>query len=335
MNKFNYKSIYAQNFKQFIAMKREFGYLSVRIEWVFLELDSFFENKQVKSVGITRSQIEEWKSTRINDASNTFYAKFSLLSQFCKFMCKNGVDCYIPRLPSSPTGNNFTPNIFTHKEMLDIFQACDRFELFDRKMSSPLFMIPAIIRMLYATGLRISEALSLKNRDIDFEKRCAYVRKSKNGDERMVPLSETLIIVLNEYLHYRNRLPLSGLNEGKCPFFINLKGSSCGSNLIYRWFKKSLTICMIPHQGNHKGPRVHDLRHSFAVHSLVKMAKTGADLYYALPLLATCLGHKSLTSTEHYVRLTAEMYPDLLKDENGICAHVFPTTIKITDDGNN
>jgi integrase len=57
---------------------------------------------------------------------------------------------------------------------------------------------------------------------------------------------------------------------------------------------------------------VHDLRHTFAVHSLVKMAKSGLDLYYSLPLLSTFLGHRSLSATDQYVRLTAEMYPDLL-----------------------
>ena len=335
MNKFNYQSIYAPYFKQFIAMKREFGYLSLRIEWVFLELDNFFLDRNVKIIGITKEQIEEWRSTRINDAPNTFYAKYSLFSQFCKFMCKTGIDCYIPRLPSSPANNNFTPNIFTNKEMADIFQACDHLELFDRHMSSPLFMIPAIIRILYGTGLRISEALSLKNKDVDFEKCCLYVRKSKNGNERMVPLSESLVKVVSDYLHYRDQIPLTRLNEDDCPFFVTLKGSSCHSNLIYRWFKKVLTICVIPHQGNHKGPRVHDLRHTFAVHSFVKMAKTGLDLYYALPLLATCLGHKSLISTERYVRITAEIYPDLLKDQKGICAYVFPEINKITNDGNN
>ena len=261
MNKFNYQSIYAPYFKQFIKMKRGLGYLSLRIEWIFLELDNFFLNEKTKIIGITKEQIEQWRSTRINDAPNTFYAKYSLFSQFCKFMCKVGIDCYIPRLPSSPPNNSFTPNIFTHKEMQDIFWACDQLKLYDRHMSSSLFMIPAIIRILYATGLRISEALLLKNEDVDLEKMCLYVRKSKNGSERMVPLSETLLVVIKDYLHYRNKIPLTHLNKNDHPFFVNLKGKSCSSNLIYRWFKRVLTTCKIPHQGNHKGPRVHDLRY--------------------------------------------------------------------------
>jgi site-specific recombinase XerD len=65
------------------------------------------------------------------------------------------------------------------------------------------------------------------------------------------------------------------------------------------------------------------------------MAKSGLDLYYSLPLLSTFLGHKSLSATDQYVRLTAEMYPDMLKDEKSICVYVFPKINTLTYDGNN
>jgi len=64
------------------------------------------------------------------------------------------------------------------------------------------------------------------------------------------------------------------------------------------------------------------------------MAKSGLDLYYSLPLLSTFLGHKSLSAPDHYVRLTAEMYPDLLKDEKGIGIFVFPKSKNLAYDGN-
>jgi integrase/recombinase XerD len=64
------------------------------------------------------------------------------------------------------------------------------------------------------------------------------------------------------------------------------------------------------------------------------MAKSGLDLYYSLPLLSTFLGHKSLGATDHYVRLTAEMYPDLLKVQNGIGTYVFPKSNNLVYDGN-
>lgn len=77
---------------------------------------------------------------------------------------------------------------------------------------------------------------------------------------------------------------------------------------------------------NDTGPRLHDLRHTFSVHALAGMAESGIDLYCSLPILSTYLGHQSLEATNAYVRLTAEMYPGLLKDVDFICLNVFPKT---------
>jgi integrase len=332
MNKLNYQSIYAPYFKQFIAAKNGLGYTSLRAQWVFLELDNFF-CKNVSEIGITKQQIEQWRATRINDAQSVIYDKYSILAQFCKYMCSIGYGCYIPRLPRKISG--FTPHIFTNKQIMDIFQACDHFELYDRHLNTTLFIIPAVIRLLYGTGLRINEALSLKNKDIDFDKKCLYVRKSKNGDERISPLSETLVIVLKQYLHYRDRMPLPWIKDEKNFFFVSPIGTRCWQGVVYDWFRKALAASGIPHQGDHKGPRLHDLRHTFAVHSLIKMSNSGLDMYYSLPLLSKCLGHRSLKSTDQYVRLTAEIYQDLLKDVNKISAHIFPKTQTNINNGNN
>jgi integrase len=222
MKTFNYQSLYAPYFKQFIALKKGLGFVSLRAEWIFLELDKFFMTRNVKTIGITREQIDEWRATRLNDTAATIYTKYSILSQFCKFMCKAGYDCYIPRLSSGAPNRGFTPHIFTNQEMSDIFQACDRLELYDRHMSTAVFMIPAMIRLLYGTGLRISEALSLKNKDLDLDRACLYVRKSKNGDERIAPLSETLVEVLKQYLHYREQMPILRLNDDNRFFLSHL-----------------------------------------------------------------------------------------------------------------
>jgi integrase len=335
MNKFNYGSIYAPYFKQFVALKNGLGYESLKTEWVFLEFDKFFTDNNITTLGITSKQIELWRATRINDAPSTIYTKFTILSQFCKYMCQVGYDCYIPRLPLNPLKNSFTPHIFSKREIADIFQACDNMRLYDKHMSTILFFVPTIIRLLYATGLRISEAIALKNKDVDFNRLCLYIRKSKNGEERIAPLSDSLVDVLKQYLHYRDRMPISQINNTNGYFFVCPDGTNCRQGSVYGWFRKALTISGIPHIGNHQGPRVHDLRHTFAVHSLVQMAKSGQDLYCSLPLLSQCLGHKSLDATERYVRLTSEMYPDLLKDEKGICAYVFPKTNTLGNDETN
>ena len=335
MNKFNYRSIYAPYFKQFIATKKALGYISLRTEWIFLEFDNFFAENNTTTLGVTRKQVEQWRATRINDAPSTIYTKYSILSQFCKYMCRHGYDCYIPRMPVNLSRDSFTPHIFSGREIADIFRACDNMRLYDKHMSTILFIVPSIMRLLYAAGLRISEAVALKNADIDFDKRCLYIRKSKNREERIAPLSDTLEETLKQYLHYRNRMPVPGINDANGYFFVSPNGTNCRQGSVYKWFRKALAVSGIPHIGDHQGPRVHDLRHTFAVHSLVQMARCGLDLYYSLPLLSTFLGHKSLNATEQYVRLTAEMYPDLLRDEKGVCAYVFPKTITLNKDENN
>lgn len=332
---FNYNSIYAPFFKGFIKMKQDKGYNALRTKWIFLEFDKFFTSIGVEDLYITRSLIEQWRHTRINDGQRTIYAKYSAWSQFCKYMCHLGHECYIPRLSKSVSKNSFTPYIFTHRQMEDIFQACDSLCLHDKHMSTILFIMPAVVRLLYGTGMRVSEALSLKNEDVDLENYCITLRKTKNGEQRLAPLSESLQKILEQYTRSRNKMPLAKTSNPNGYFFISPSGSFCRAGSVYCWLRKVLAKCGIPHVGNHHGPRVHDLRHTFAVHSLMKMAKSGHDLYYTLSVLSTYMGHKSIGSTEQYIRLTQEMYPELLNDERELCAYIFPKIKTIENDGNN
>lgn len=189
-------------------------------------------------------------------------------------------------------------------------------------MDSAIIILPALIRLLYGTGLRIGEALSLKDEDVNLADNYIIVRDSKNGKERMIPISASLSEVLVEYIKYKSLLPLSAK---VCPnFFITLSGSVCNTDHVRKWFKKILWSAGISRQN--RGPRLHDLRHTFSVHALAMMAEADIDLYCSLPILSSYLGHQSLEATNCYVRLTAEMYPGLLKDVDFICLNVFPKT---------
>ena len=327
---FNYNSTYAPYFKSFIKMKQDKGYDVLRTKWIFLEFDKFFTSIGAKELYITRSLIDQWRSTRINDGQRTIYTKYSVWSQFCKYMCHLGHECYIPRLPKPVSKNCFTPYIFSNDQIQDIFQACDSLRLYDRRMSTILFVMPAVIRLLYGTGMRVSEAMSLKNEDVDLENHCITLRKTKNGEQRLAPLSDSLQKILQQYVKYRNKMPLPKTSAPEGYFFVSPNGSFCRAQSVYCWFRKVLAKCGIPHIGNHHGPRVHDLRHTFAVHSLMKMAKSGHDLYYTLPVLSTYMGHKSIGATEQYIRLTQEMHPELLNDERKLCSYIFPK-IKIPE----
>ena len=323
MNKFDYGSIFAPYMNNFIHMKNACGYDALRTKWILLEFDGFFISEGVKELSIRKVQIEKWRATRINDSERTLYSKYSVWSQFCRYMCHIGIECFVPRLPKQPDCG-FTPYIFTRQQMENIFRACDALRLYDRHMNVNMMVIPALIRLLYSTGLRITESLSIRNQDVDFTAGAICIQKTKNGEQRLAPLTESMSAVLKEYIRERNKIPVKGTDKPDSFLFVSLTGKPCVSGSIYNWFRKILKICNIPHTGNHHGPRVHDIRHTCAVHSLIKMCEEGLDLYCALPLLSAFIGHKSISATEQYVRLTAEMYPQLMNRQKEYCSDVFP-----------
>jgi len=323
--KFVYKSVLAPFMNDFIALKEASGIYTLRNKWILLEFDRFFTQKDVREAVITGKLIMEWKQTRVNDSPSTLYAKFSVLSQFARYMSRHGYDCHIPQLPRhSYCKSDFTPYIFTVEQIRMLFEKSDRLRVYDAHMNSTMFCVPAVLRLLYSTGLRISEALSICNRDVEFERKYIHIRKTKNGTERIVPINNELEGVLKQYISYRNRIPVKNVSTPDRFLFIKPDGTPCNAQSVYQWFRSLLSMSNIPYMGNHRGPRVHDIRHTFSVHSLVQMAREGQDIYAGLPVLATCLGHKSVSSTEQYVRLVESMYPDLLSQCSSVSAYVFP-----------
>jgi integrase len=168
----------------------------------------------------------------------------------------------------------------------------------------------------------LGEALSLLDKDVNIEEKYLIVRNSKNGTDRIVPLSDSLTEVCRNYRiirQERNKGQVSNL------FFRKNNNTACCQASIYTVFRELIRIAGIPYKGKGYGPRTHDIRHTFVCHSLACMVEAGMDIYHSLPILATYIGHRTIESTEKYVRLTAEMYPGLLKNVEDLCSYVFPT----------
>jgi site-specific recombinase XerD len=218
-----------------------------------------------------------------------------------------GYPCYVARMPKR-NFEDFIPYVFSDEQILNIFRVSDSIIMSQRNMESKLFAIPALLRLLYGAGLRVSEAISLKNNDIDIERSRIVIKKTKNQQQRFIPINTSMERVLHQYQEARNRLPLLNTNAQDSYFFISPSGRLLSKNNVYFWFKIVLKQCGIPHVGKNHGPRVHDLRHTCAVHSLREQVKAGADIYCVLPILSVFLGHRTLVGTEHYVRLTQDFY---------------------------
>jgi site-specific recombinase XerD len=330
--KFVYNSVLASFIHDFIAMKEALGINNLRTKWILLEIDRFYCSKEVKEPVITKNLTMEWQKSRMNDHPGTLYTKLSVLSQLSRYMSRHGYDCYNPQLPKyTRSHTDFTPYIFTTEQIRALFEKSDELRVYDAHMNSTLFCVPAVLRLLYSTGLRISEALSIRNRDLAFDRKYIHIRKTKTGYERIVPVNNELEGVLKQYMSYRNRMPVKGVDAPGGFLFIKPDGTHCNAQSVYKWFRKLLSECKIPYKGNHHGPRVHDLRHTYSVHALVQMVHRGQDVHAGLPIISTCLGHKSVSSTEQYVRLVEMMYPELIEQCSPISAYVFPKITLTTE----
>jgi integrase len=312
-------------------MKETMGFGLRKFKEILKGFDRFFIMENVTELFITQPLIAKWRTTCVNDSDLTIYGKYSVISQFCRYMTHLGYPCYAPRLPKMNFGD-YVPYVFTHEQIRSIFLACDAMVMSCNNMAGNLFAIPLMLRLLYSTGMRVGEAVSLRNNDVDFEHERIVIRKTKNRQQRLIPLNPSMLQVLCQYRDARSRLPLQCIDTPNGFFFISPSGQALNNKNVYTWFKKILKKCGIPHIGKNHGPRVHDLRHTCAVHSLISQVRNGADIYCVLPVLSVFLGHKSLSGTERYVRLTQEMYPDIIKSEQSVSSFVFPSLPKMETD---
>lgn len=315
----SYDSIYGPDITQFIDMKTKLGFKYTTGKIILSQIDQLAHQQEEKTKGIRKGFAQKWCEERCNESERYRYDRIRFFAQFSSYLCDLGIPSYIPKLPRYPK-NTFVPYIYSQKEVHALFKAADELRSVKRNMNSCLICMPALIRLLYCTGIRIGEALAITDEDVNLEENYLQVKDSKNGKERIIPISTSLVVVCKEYKLYRDQLPIKNKSEY---FFVNINGNKCGQG-VRSWFKKCLNKAAIYHTGNNHGPRIHDLRHTFAVTSLASMAEAGVDLYASLPILSNYLGHGSIGATNHYVRLTANMYPDLIRDVDMTCLNVFP-----------
>lgn len=166
--------------------------------------------------------------------------------------------------------------------------------------------MPVLFRILYCCGLRVSEVINLLADDVDLEHGVLTIRNSKFGKTRYVPMSAELTGICAAYAETR----LVGPPEADW-FFIAPDGGRYDTRTIYATFREILWKAGISHGGKGKGPRLHDLRHTFCVHCLQRWTMQGSDPTTLLPRLAAYLGHNDFSATEQYLRMTAEAYPEV------------------------
>lgn len=309
-----FKGIYSDLIIKYIQLQRGLGYKLRDREYIFTQFDRLTIERNEEKIGISKDLSDEWCSRRPNETEATQYSRIVVINLFSRHLNDLGYVSYVSQVPKHRY--SFSPYVYTLEEISSIFNAADRYTA-EKLLNSMYCFLPVFIRLLYCTGLRLSEALTLEDRDINLEEQLLTVRNTKNGTDRIIPISNSLTSVLIEYYNSKNN------TQTKFFFEYNGKPSSTRS-WISTHFRRILFYAGITYKGKGEGPRLQDLRHTFACHSLEKLEKTGLDIYYSLPILSTYLGHRTLEGTEKYVRLTPQVYSNFMRQQEDICTDIFP-----------
>lgn len=323
MNETVFRSNFARVFKEYLSIRQNQGVKIIHEETLLKELDQIMYRHREPVGRVTREIIEEWKALQSNESDRTKYAKACQMIRFCTYLCHIGIDSYIMPKPKRPA-NSFVPRIFSKEEMLKIFSIIDSTTLPKPMFNSCLISMPALVRFLYYAGCRVGETIAINNEDVDMAKGNVLLRNTKNRKNRLIPLNDNMKSIFSQYLWHRSKLKVSDIDNPSGPFFVKTDGTRISANSAYNRFKEILEKCGIPHIGHNQGPRLHDVRHTFAVHSLQHMVDSGLDIYTALPILSVLMGHSSVYATENYVRLTIQLFPDILTKTGNAVKAIFP-----------
>lgn len=198
-----------------------------------------------------------------------------------------------------------TPHVYREPEIIELLAAA-------RKLGPDGGLRPVVMETLFGliacTGLRISEALGLLDADVDLQGGVLTIRQSKFGKSRLVPLHLSAIEVLARYRTQRARHVRS---TPELPFFVasrgRLLGQPIGDRQVHRIFEDLRIRLGWVDRGSHGTPRIHDLRHAFAVRRLVLWHEQGVDLSQRMLALSTYLGHVKVSSTYWYLTGVPEL----------------------------
>ena len=238
----------------------------------------------------------------------TWRRKYGALRDFFTYWRCRGKLKTVPMPPGVPKyTQTFVPYIYSRRELRLLLEAVPRCQ---RNVGCriPAITLRTLLLFLYGTGMRVGEALRLCLADVDLDNSMVTIRGTKFYKSRLVPLGRDVVRLLRKYLATPGRS-----NQHYQPLFQSQLHKAVGHSLVNTTFRRLCNLASVRRSdpSSHQ-PRLHDLRHTFAVHRLTEWYKAGADVQTLLPALSTYLGHVDLHSTQCYLTMT----PELLAEAN-------------------
>ena len=304
-----FQSIFKDEFQELIAVKRALGFKYQSEEGLFLRIDAFLSEHNLSEKKISRELCEEWCRKRSYESPANHCHRVSEMRVFCRYLNDIGLSAYIPPINMTRNPPTYDAHIYTEDELKRFFSAVDKSQSVPSECPYRGEVMPLFFRILYTSGLRVSELRLARIKDVNLERGYIFVHGGKNKKDRIVPIHPELVEkckTLKASIHKNSP-------EDEF-FFMQYPGRAMPLVNVYHNFRRYLDKAGISHTG--KGPRVHDFRHTYCVNLLLKWSKEGKDLMVYLPYMRTMLGHEGFEETAYYLKLTADAFPVIRESLN-------------------
>lgn len=306
--------------RDYLELQRSLGKAYRPQQYLLSSLNQFLLAQAVASAqSITSNHIEQWIST-MKGCQRTRHEHTTQVQRFFEYLHQLKVVSHNPVVPVlfrevRPPRSSFCPFIFTKDQMKAILSKAGELtpnQRFPLRRSTCFTMLA----MLYGLGLRHGEACRLQICDVDLSRQILFIRETKFHKSRFVPFGPRMAQRLKCHLDVRRTILPPLRNEDA--FFVTFRRTPVSLNTLLSVFHQILIDLAIEGIPGQRPPRLHDLRHTFAVDRLLRWYEDGGDIQSRLPILSTFLGHVEPVATEKYLTVTA----DLLREASGrFCSH--------------
>ena len=291
-------STLAEHAKNYLTVRRALGFKLVGEGQLLAEFVACAEAAGQRT--ITTQFALEWARRPASGSRNYLSRRLRAVRGFARYLHALDPTGEIPPLELLPASKyRPAPYLYRNEEIVALMRAAGGLR---PPLRAATFQTP--IGLLACTGLRIGEAIRLNRKNVDPANRLLTIRDSKFGKSREVLLHDSTVQALVDYDNLRDRL---------CPhpkersFLITTRGTRLCHPTIYQPFRALLNQAGIGHRSPSRRVRVHDLRHSFAVKTLLGWYRDGGDVASRMPLLSTYLGHVDPAVTYWYLSAAPEL----------------------------
>lgn len=236
----------------------------------------------------------------------TWAARLALLRHFARYLKQFEPDTEVPdELIFGPEPGRVAPHIFHEDEIIALLAAAS--QLGPHGSIRPA-TYETLFGLMASTGLRVSEAIHLRDADVDLKHGMLAVRQTKFAKSRQLPVHPSTVIAL---ARYRRQRACHVPTIADMPFLISSRGRRLGQPLgerqAHRVFNTLRDSMGLVNRGAHEAPRLHDLRHTFAVRRMMLWHAEGTDIDQMMLALSTYMGHAEIFYTYWYLTAVPEL----------------------------